>query len=107
MLLNNKFTYSDVDFDNVMGKIQDDRFFVYECSRTDKSIVVTQDFFSAFISENGTLRIAHDTFTSLMSNTSGNDFRTDQQNIDFQNKRRDVIKPLDKHRNTVALVGYL
>ena len=46
----------------------------------------------------------YDTFTSpLISNTSTRDLNNELQSLDFQDKKEDLIKLLNRNINTVAL----
>ena len=105
LLMNDKYRCTNVNFDNMLVKPQEGRFFVYVTSATDKSVRLSpgESFCSMCILENSTLSVNESAFTSLLEQTNDNSLEKELGTVDFPENQTDLIRVLNKHRKAVAL----
>ena len=81
LLMNDKYRCTDVNFDNMLVKPQEGRFFVYVTSATDKSARLSpgESFCSVCISENSTLSVNE----SVLEQTNNNSLEKELGTVGF------------------------
>ena len=74
---------------------------------TDKAITLIpgESFCLACVLENSTLSVNENVFTSLLDQASSKSLEDELSSLDFPENKTDLIRILNKYRNTVALTG--
>ena len=97
LLMNDKYRCTDVNFDNMLVKPQEGRFFVHVTSATDKSVRLSpgESFCSACVLEKSTLSVNESVFTSLSEQTNNNSLEKELGTVDFPENKPDLIRVLN------------